>query len=94
MNLTRNSRSPKVTPINEDYEITNTVLGLGINGKVVECFSKKTKEKFALKVTKYEYKHDSRITDLSFLLLLRFYITAIRPKGKSIYIGELVDADT
>ncbi|KRT81880.1 protein kinase, partial [Oryctes borbonicus] len=46
-------KSPKVTPISDDYEITNTVLGLGINGKVVECFSKKTREKFALKVLHY-----------------------------------------
>lgn len=45
-----NLRTPKLTPITQDYEITHTVLGLGINGKVVECFSKATKEKFALKV--------------------------------------------
>ncbi|XP_022915000.1 MAP kinase-activated protein kinase 2 [Onthophagus taurus] len=50
----RNVKSPKITPITEDYQITNTVLGLGINGKVVECFSKATNEKFALKVL-----HDS-----------------------------------
>lgn len=41
---------PKKTPITEEYDITKQVLGLGINGKVVECFSKKTGEKFALKV--------------------------------------------
>ncbi|XP_017771520.1 PREDICTED: MAP kinase-activated protein kinase 2 isoform X2 [Nicrophorus vespilloides] len=44
------ARIPKTTPISVDYEISNNVLGLGINGKVVECFSKKTKEKYALKV--------------------------------------------
>lgn len=48
-----NIRTPKVALITNDYEITNTVLGLGINGKVVECFSKETKEKFALKVLQY-----------------------------------------
>ena len=37
-------------PINDDYEITDKTLGLGINGKVVECYHKRTKEKFALKV--------------------------------------------
>ncbi|GBP35077.1 hypothetical protein EVAR_75280_1 [Eumeta japonica] len=37
MNITRN---PKTTPITEDYEISNTVLGLGINGK--NNFSKET----------------------------------------------------
>ncbi|XP_069693899.1 MAP kinase-activated protein kinase 2 [Periplaneta americana] len=43
-------RTPKTTPITDDYEISNTVLGLGINGKVVQCYSKKTREKYALKV--------------------------------------------
>lgn len=41
---------PKKTPISQDYRVTGQVLGLGINGKVVECFSHKTAEKFALKV--------------------------------------------
>jgi len=44
------SLQPKKNPITEEYSITNQVLGLGINGKVVECFSKSTKSKFALKV--------------------------------------------
>lgn len=43
--------SPKVTPITDDYEISNTVLGLGINGKVVQCYDKITREKYALKVS-------------------------------------------
>ena len=43
-------RIPKTTPITDDYEISNHVLGLGINGKVVECYDRKTREKFALKV--------------------------------------------
>lgn len=46
----KHNRTPKRTPITEDYEITKQVLGLGINGKVVECFNRATKEKFALKV--------------------------------------------
>lgn len=41
---------PKKTQISQDYRVTGSVLGLGINGKVVECFSHKTGEKFALKV--------------------------------------------
>ncbi|KAL6265537.1 hypothetical protein P5V15_002332 [Pogonomyrmex californicus] len=46
-----NSRlSPKVTPITDDYEISNHVLGLGINGKVVQCYDRNTREKYALKV--------------------------------------------
>ena len=41
---------PKKNPITDDYKLTNNVLGLGINGKVVECQSKSTGAKFALKV--------------------------------------------
>lgn len=40
----------KKNAITDDYKVTNQVLGLGINGKVLEIFSKKTGEKFALKV--------------------------------------------
>ena len=42
----------KTTPILDDYRIGTNVLGLGINGKVVECFSKKDGKKYALKVIK------------------------------------------
>lgn len=49
--LTRcDTRLPKITPIIDDYEISNHVLGLGINGKVVQCYDKNTREKYALKV--------------------------------------------
>lgn len=41
---------PKQIPVIQDYQITDTVLGLGINGKVVECFNKETGMKYALKV--------------------------------------------
>lgn len=46
------NKKTKTTPIKNDYKISNNVLGLGINGKVVQCFSIKTGEKFALKVNK------------------------------------------
>lgn len=49
-----NSRlSPKVTPITDDYEISNHVLGLGINGKVVQCYDRDTRQKYALKVSAF-----------------------------------------
>ncbi|XP_035678088.1 MAP kinase-activated protein kinase 2-like [Branchiostoma floridae] len=41
---------PKKNPITEDYQVSAVVLGLGINGKVLEVFSKQSGEKFALKV--------------------------------------------
>jgi len=40
----------KTVPITNDYRITEKVLGLGINGKVVECWDKTTNKKCALKV--------------------------------------------
>jgi len=51
----KSQRSPKTTQITDDYEISNTVLGLGISGKVVQCYSKKTREKRALKVRQCRY---------------------------------------
>jgi serine/threonine protein kinase len=41
---------PHSHPITDDYKISKNVLGVGINGKVVECLRRKTGEKFALKV--------------------------------------------
>ncbi|GAA6093355.1 MAP kinase-activated protein kinase 2 [Tachysurus ichikawai] len=35
--------------ITDDYKVTNQVLGLGINGKVLEIVQKKNGEKYALK---------------------------------------------
>ena len=54
----RQAQGPKKYPISEDYKISNHVLGLGINGKVVECFHKSTGEKFALKVCKITDAHN------------------------------------
>lgn len=41
----------KKNAITDDYKVTTQVLGLGINGKVLEIFNKRTAEKFALKVS-------------------------------------------
>ena len=41
---------PKKNAITDDYRLSNNVLGLGINGKVVECYSKTDGQKYALKV--------------------------------------------
>lgn len=40
----------KTSLITNDYTISQKVLGVGINGKVLECFEKKTNNRFALKV--------------------------------------------
>lgn len=42
---------PRQHQITDDYKISKNVLGVGINGKVVECIRRKTNEKFALKVS-------------------------------------------
>lgn len=47
----------KSTPITEEYELSNTVLGLGINGKVIQCYSKASGEKYALKVSQSPILH-------------------------------------
>lgn len=38
--------------ITHDYDVSQKSLGVGINGKVLECYRKSDKGKFALKVSK------------------------------------------
>lgn len=40
----------KRNAVTDDYKVSTQVLGLGINGKVLQCYSKKTGAKCALKV--------------------------------------------
>ncbi|XP_041080863.1 MAP kinase-activated protein kinase 2-like isoform X1 [Polyodon spathula] len=44
----------KKNAVTDDFRVSSQVLGLGINGKVLECYCKKTGEKCALKIL-----HDS-----------------------------------
>ena len=48
----RSTLETKKTPITDHYQISQNVLGLGINGKVVEVKSKTEGLKYALKVLK------------------------------------------
>lgn len=53
MNVTFPARGvlvPKKHAISDDYTLSSNVLGLGINGKVLECVQKATGKKYALKV--------------------------------------------
>lgn len=50
----------KKNAITDDYKVTNQVLGLGINGKVLEIFQKKTGDKYALKVSNFRLRTQSR----------------------------------
>lgn len=45
-----NRFTPKTNPITDEYDISSDVLGLGINGQVVECRDKRTGQRYALKV--------------------------------------------
>uniref|UniRef100_A0A8C4TGU9 non-specific serine/threonine protein kinase n=1 Tax=Erpetoichthys calabaricus TaxID=27687 RepID=A0A8C4TGU9_ERPCA len=40
----------KRNAVTDNYKVSSQVLGLGINGKVLECYNKKTGEKCALKI--------------------------------------------
>lgn len=42
----------KTSLITNDYDVSQKVLGVGINGKVLECFERKSGKRFALKVSK------------------------------------------
>ncbi|KAG1683398.1 MAP kinase-activated protein kinase 2 [Nymphon striatum] len=44
------------TPMMQDYTVSSKVLGLGINGKVIECNEKSTGKKYALKVIRDSVK--------------------------------------
>ncbi|XP_075403548.1 MAP kinase-activated protein kinase 3 [Tenrec ecaudatus] len=43
-------RTPKKYAVTEEYQLSKQVLGLGVNGKVLECFHRKTGQKCALKL--------------------------------------------
>ena len=43
--------APKKHPITNDYTILTKCLGVGVNGKVLECIHKATGERRALKVS-------------------------------------------
>lgn len=48
--MSLNRYTPKVNHISDHYEISGDVLGLGINGQVVQCVDKRTCKRYALKV--------------------------------------------
>lgn len=51
---------PKKHPITNDYTILTKCLGVGVNGKVLECIHKATGERRALKVCFRGYVHVMR----------------------------------
>jgi mitogen-activated protein kinase-activated protein kinase 2 len=81
----RGALAVKNNPITEDYRISSTVLGLGINGKVVECFSQQG-EKCALKVLKDNVKSRREI-DLHWRAGGCVHIVNIRDVYENTYNG-------
>lgn len=70
----------KKNAVTDDYKITSQVLGLGINGKVLEIFQKKTGDKYALKVSPLtRADHHNSETPCVFIirLFLLFFFMAL-----------------
>lgn len=79
--------NPKKTPITDDYRITQNVLGLGINGKVCECFSKTSNERFALKVLR-DVPKARREVDLHFRASSCLHIVNIKDVYENYYASH------
>ncbi|XP_073999301.1 MAP kinase-activated protein kinase 2 [Rhodnius prolixus] len=77
----------KTNAITEDYNISNTVLGLGINGKVVQCYSKKTGEMYALKVLQDSVKA-RREVELHWKASGHKHIVGVIDVYKNTYLGK------
>lgn len=78
---------PKSNPVTDDYRISGNVLGLGINGKVVECYSKVDGTRRALKVLKESAKA-RREVDLHFRASASDYIVKIIDVYENVYGGH------
>eukprot|EP00094_Tigriopus_californicus_P002469 TCALIF_02386-PA protein Name:"Similar to MAPk-Ak2 MAP kinase-activated protein kinase 2 (Drosophila melanogaster)" AED:0.02 eAED:0.02 QI:25/1/1/1/0.83/0.71/7/370/350 len=77
----------KSSPLTEDYSISTNVLGLGINGKVVECTEKKSGNKYALKVLKDNSKARREI-DLHWRASNCKHIVQIKDVYENTYNGQ------
>jgi serine/threonine protein kinase len=73
-------------PITDDYKISKSVLGVGVNGKVVECINKKTGEKYALKVLR-DVPKARREVELHWLASDHPHIVAIFDVYENVYNG-------
>merc|ERR1711935_58006 len=82
----RGSMTVRSNPITEDYRISSNVLGLGINGKVVECYDNQG-QKFALKVLKDNVKSRREI-DLHWRASGCRHIVNIKDVYENTYSGQ------
>lgn len=77
----------KRNAVTEDYKISSQVLGLGINGKVLECFSKKTGQKCALKIL-YDSPKARREVELHWRVSAGPYIVRILSLYENMHHGK------
>jgi len=82
----RTTVTMKTNPIQDEYKISSNVLGLGISGKVLECFDR-TGEKFALKVLKDDVKSRREI-DLHWRASGCKHIVNIKDVFENTYNGQ------
>jgi len=82
----RGTMNVNPNPITDVYKISSNVLGLGINGKVVECFDS-AGEKYALKVLKDNVKSRREI-DLHWRASGCVHIVNIRDVFENTYQGQ------
>ena len=82
----RSTVTIKTNPISDDYKISSNVLGLGISGKVVECFDE-SGEKYALKVLKDNVKSRREI-DLHWRASGCKHIVNIKDVFENTYNGQ------
>ncbi|XP_041837112.1 MAP kinase-activated protein kinase 2-like isoform X2 [Melanotaenia boesemani] len=73
--------------VTDDYKITSQILGLGINGKVMECYCKKTGEKCALKIL-YDTPKARREVELHWRVSGGPHIVRILSLYENIYQGK------
>uniref|UniRef100_A0A3Q3FP44 non-specific serine/threonine protein kinase n=1 Tax=Labrus bergylta TaxID=56723 RepID=A0A3Q3FP44_9LABR len=77
----------KRNAVTDDYKISTQVLGLGINGKVLQCFNKKTGEKCALKIL-YDSPKARREVELHWRVSAGPYIVRILSLYENMHHGK------
>uniref|UniRef100_A0A3P8V7S3 non-specific serine/threonine protein kinase n=1 Tax=Cynoglossus semilaevis TaxID=244447 RepID=A0A3P8V7S3_CYNSE len=77
----------KRNAVTDDYKISSQVLGLGINGKVLECFNKKTGQKCALKIL-YDSPKARREVELHWRVSVGPYIVKILNLYENMHHGK------
>jgi serine/threonine protein kinase len=78
---------PKKHPITNDYSISTRSLGVGVNGKVLECMNKRTGEKRALKILR-DVPKARREVDLHWRVAAHENIVNLIDIYENVYMGQ------